>query len=163
MKKFIGFGMFLALIVAPMATAFAQVGCNLYPVVPSDVGPYSSLLAVTNLSGTDWDDPDPVGGADDLRLLITTRVSGLTNKTTKFALDDGETLFVVPGDFKCSSGGVCTAYIEAGSGSALTADGTLIPGLTSTLFVTNGGSVITIISPIAYDTGAGNDCTDPAA
>jgi hypothetical protein len=147
MRKFIGFGLLLALIVAPMATALGA-SCNLYPVVPSSVGPYSAILAVTNLTETSWNVDD------DTELVITTRAPGLTDKTSNFDLEAGETLLALPSDFQCGSGAICTVYITGGAGSFATA---LPPGLTSTLFLTNGGSVIAVISPIVYDSDG--NCT----
>jgi hypothetical protein len=135
MKKFIGFGVLLALIIVPMGTASAQIAlddCNLYPLVPSGVGTYSSLLAVTNNGAIDWVEDDPGNPA-----VITRFAPGLAPRITNFDVEAGDTIFVAPSDFFCPSGGVCRVTITNTEAT-----------LTSTLFLTNGGEVFAVMSPI---------------
>jgi hypothetical protein len=134
MKKFIGFGVLLALIIVPMGTASAQIAladCNFYPLVPNGVGTYASILAVTNNSAVDWIDDD------DNPVVITRLGPGLAPRITNFDVEAAATIFVAPGDFFCTSGGVCGAVITAPAAA-----------MTSTLFLTNGGEVIAVMSPI---------------
>jgi len=136
MKKFIGFGTLLALIVAPLGMASAQVvfaDCNYYPVVPSSVGTYSSFLGITNNGPADWsEDNDPPNPIDVVR-----SVPGLTDQTTNFDIEAGSTIFIEPSAFSCNSGGVCRVTI--GAPAAV---------MTSSLFWTNDGAVIAITSPV---------------
>jgi len=135
MKKFIGFGLLLTLIVAYMGTASAQLvpplDCNFYPVVPSSVGTYSSFLGVTNLSGVDLD-----GEAPGTAIVVTRIFSGVTPVETLFAVDGFSTIFIEPSSISCNSGSVCQVAVEAPAAI-----------MTSLLFWTNDGVVIAITAP----------------
>jgi hypothetical protein len=169
MKEFIGFGVLLALIVAPMAMAANGVPgdgsetYNVFPVVPSGIGPYSSFLAVTNYNTTvtgDW-------SLDDGKwpLVIITHISGgvLNDQTNKFELGRGDTLFVQPSEIDCASGNICKVTICAPNANTQADPSTAIPStintpaMTSMLFWTNDGAVIAITDPIAaaVSTGGG--------
>jgi hypothetical protein len=140
MRKFIGFGMLLALIVAPMATALGATGATnvVAPIVAGAVGPYDSIIGVANISGLTFTlATNPI--------KITTLVSAAEEAVTiRDRLDPAESKFYLSSDFNCS--GVCQVAI-----CAPIADTTATPSpvISASVLWLNNGEIVSVVPAVA--------------
>lgn len=152
MKKFVGFGVMLALMVAPVALVNAQNTVNLFPIAMGTFAGHDTYLAVTNLTDLNFtiDDEDAdtieVGTRITIRSVSQDGTLGggesdlLAGETRIYASNSS----VNPRNFGCADD-ICTVTVCA---PAVPVNGDDVPVISSALFWLNNGQFYAITTPI---------------
>jgi hypothetical protein len=172
MKKWIGFGILLALIVVPVSLAHAQdTTINLFPIAFGTFAGHDTFLAVTNLTQTDFvaEPGVTVPPTPPNPITIRSASQGGTVVSAGSDLDAGETRVYASNssvnarNFGCTDD-ICTVTVCA---PALANESTAVPVLppgpmpviSSALFWLNNGQFYAITTPIIA-IGVAADCAD---
>lgn len=164
MKKFVGFGVMLALIVVPVAVAQAQnATVNLFPIAMGTFAGHDTYLAVTNLAGQDFLVEPEEDNGDANPIIIRSASQGGTVMSAESDLLEGETRVyasnssVNPRNFGCTND-ICTVTVCAPAEPPITplvlenGDGDIglpaAPAISSALFWLSNGQFYAITTPI---------------